>query len=831
MIKKRVINGNGKCYLHKRYLLCLMASQNRSSYSLLLLLVIVVVLPTSSISQPYKNVTLGSSLTATPRSADTNLSYWPSQSGVFAFGFLPWDAKGFLLAIWFNNIHDKTIVWSANRDKLAPSGSTIQFTTAGQLVLNDPGGNLIWTSTSFPSNHSASHVAMLDSGNFVLATTDSEILWQSFDWPTDTLLPSQTLNIGKSLVARYSEATYSSGRFQLWMQTDGNLVLYPREYPFDLDSRAYWASGTVGSGFQLVFNLSGSLYLVAENNTILTYSISNTLSAQNFYLRAILEYDGAFRLYAYPKTRNSSMPQAWSQVSDSVNVCTLADSGMGGGVCGFNSYCSLGRDQRAVCTCPPSYVLVDPDDEFKGCKPIFEAQSCNQSSHDTANFQFVALENTDWPPGDYGQFRPVNEEWCRNECLDDCFCAAAIFEDGECRKKRFPLSYGRMDPSAGGRALLKIRKQNSTFQPNNLLQQRGTKSRVAVIVSVLLGGSAFLNLLFFLLALLAVCRFRKRMRRSRDVTVDPFILGVNLRIFSYEELNKATSGFSEQLGCGSFATVYKGIIDSGDNNLVAVKKLDHAVQGEDREFKAEVGAIARTNHKNLVRLVGFCNEGEHRMLVYEFMKNGCVADYLFGDSKPNWYSRIQIVLGTARGLCYLHQECSTQTIHCDIKPQNILLDDSFTARIADFGLAKLLKKDQTRTLTAIRGTKGYVAPEWFRSLPITVKVDVYSFGILLLEIICCRRNFEGKAEDEDRMVLADWSYDCFRDGKMEMLVEDDEEAKVDLKRVKRFVMIAIWCIQEEPSLRPTMNKVVQMLEGAVEVPLPPDPSSFISTTF
>ena len=146
-----------------------------------------------------------------------------------------------------------------------------------------------------------------------------------------------------------------------------------------------------------------------------------------------------------------------------------------------------------------------------------------------------------------------------------------------------------------------------------------------------------------------------------------------------------------------------------------------------------------THHKNLVRLIGFCDEGPHKLLVYEFMCNGTLASFLFGSSAPDWKIRTQMAFGVARGLMYLHEECSTQIIHCDIKPQNVLLDDSFTARISDFGLAKLLMSDQTRTLTAIRDMTGYIAPEWFRNKPITAKVDIYSYGVMLLEIISCRK--------------------------------------------------------------------------------------------
>lgn len=304
---------------------------------------------------------------------------------------------------------------------------------------------------------------------------------------------------------------------------------------------------------------------------------------------------------------------------------------------------------------------------------------------------------------------------------------------------------------------------------------------------------------------------------------------MNLRLFTYEELREATDGFREEVGKGAFGIVYKGIISSLTSTiLVAVKKLDRLTQEGEKEFKAEASAIGKTHHKNLVRLLGFCDEGSNRLLVYEFMSNGTLASFVFGISRPDWNKRLQMAYGIARGLMYLHEECSIQIIHCDIKPQNILLDDSFTAKISDFGLAKLLMTDQTRTNTGIRGTKGYVAPEWFRSTPVTAKVDVYSYGVMLLEIICCRKNIEMERENEEEIILTDWVYDCYKEKMLAKLVENDEEARNDMKRVERLVMVAIWCIQEDPSLRPSMKKVIQMLEGVVEVSIPPCPCPFNS---
>ncbi|XXG48670.1 hypothetical protein AAC387_Pa02g3053 [Persea americana] len=211
------------------------------------------------------------------------------------------------------------------------------------------------------------------------------------------------------------------------------------------------------------------------------------------------------------------------------------------------------------------------------------------------------------------------------------------------------------------------------------------------------------------------------------------------------------------------------------------------------------------------------------------MRNGSLANFLFCNPRPHWNQRTQIAFGIARGLMYLHEECGNQIIHCDIKPENILLDDCFTAKISDFGLAKLLNTNQTRTTTDVRGTKGYVAPEWFKKMAITAKVDVYSFGVMLMEIICCRKSYEPDLENEGKAVLIDWVCDCYKDGTISKLVADDAEALNDARRLERMLMVAMWCIQEEPSLRPSMKKVTHMLEGAVEVAVPPDPFSFISS--
>ncbi|CAL8998551.1 unnamed protein product [Prunus brigantina] len=613
----------------------------------------------------------------------------------------------------------------------------------------------------------------------------------------------------------------------LALQSGGDLVLSTTNFPQDSANYAYWSTKT-DIGFQVIFNQSGLIYLASRNGSVLNPISRHAVSIQDFYQRATLEYNVVLRHYVYPKSTSSSAGRWSTSTFVPPNICTSIWEDLGGGACGFNSFCRLG-DEGPICKCPKGYNSIDPNDALRGCKQNFVPQSCDQASPETDLFDFQEMQNTNFPRGDYEHFQGVTEDWCRQNCLDDCFCAVAIFSvEGNCFKKRLPFSNGMMDSSLSGKTLIKFGKDNSTSKSAGCANTKKKDNSTLILVgSVLLSSSGVLNFLLPVIIYLVVSRVYSRNAKVNQS--HPVISGMNLKCFTYEEIKKATNEFKEELGRGASATVFKGVLVSDNGKCVAVKSLDTEVRENDLEFKAEVSAIGRTNHRNLVQLLGFCNEGQHRILVYEFMSNGSLASFVFGDPVPHWYQRRQIALGIARGLLYLHEECSSQIVHCDIKPQNILLDDYFTARISDFGLAKLLRMDQTRTMTAIRGTKGYVAPEWFRSLPITVKVDVYSYGILLLEIIFCRKHFQAVAEDEDQMILADWAYDCYKQKKLHRLFKNDDEAINDINKMEKYVMIAIWCIQEDPSLRPTMKKVTLMLEGTVEVSAPPDPSSFISS--
>ncbi|CAI0555663.1 unnamed protein product [Linum tenue] len=689
-------------------------------------------------------------------------------------------------------------------------------------MLADPSGRQIWGPNGVGAG--VSYGALFDTGNFVLANRNAAVLWGSFDQPTDTILPTQIVKRGTELISKYSSTNYSTGRFKFTLQNDGNLVAYTTFYPQTGSNFPYWAGNIAGNSVN--FNKSGNVFLSSANGTILLYLFTNKEPTQDLHQRLTIDHDGVIRLYAYPKQSSPSAgrrwPAEWTTLSfmPEDNICGLMRDNTGSGACGFNSYCQIEDAQFPKCKCPQGYKFLDNSDESRGCLKTFPPQDCSSAGKEEGLFDLVEMVNTIFPSGDYEYYESISEDMCRELCLSDCLCDAVTYERASCWKKRAPLSNGYMDQENTGKTLLKVRRQNSTSTADK--ENDRSKKLMMTAGWVLLGSSVFVNLLF----LVASCPWRNKNRMMSQVADDSdeaTALSTNLRRFTYREMESATGGFKQVLGSGASSTVYKGVLGERSGGNVAVKVLDKLPErdGHDvREFATEVKIIGGTNHKNLVKLVGYCNEGQHRLLVYEFMSNGSLADSLFGGGafpRPNWYTRTQIAY-----------ECSTQIIHCDIKPQNILLDEGMIARISDFGLSKLMKADQTRTTTAIRGTKGYLAPEWFRNVPVTAKVDVHSFGIVLLELVCCRKNFLLDFDKEEEMVLVDWAYDCYSRGKLYKLVEKDVEAMEDLKKVERFVKVALWCIQEDPSLRPGMKKVVHMLEGAVPVSEPPDPNSFMS---
>ncbi|XP_060670644.1 rust resistance kinase Lr10-like [Ziziphus jujuba] len=342
-----------------------------------------------------------------------------------------------------------------------------------------------------------------------------------------------------------------------------------------------------------------------------------------------------------------------------------------------------------------------------------------------------------------------------------------------------------------------------------------------------------------IIILFVVCRKRAEIGKTSDNTQDSRFLTLTMDKFlndmerekpirfTSQQLRIATDNFTNLLGSGGFGAVYKGIFSNG--TIVAVKVLyANSNKRIEEQFMAEVSTIGRLYHFNLVRLYGFCFERNLRALVYEYMKNGSLDKYLFRDHKTLGFENLhQIAVGTARGIAYLHEECQHRIIHYDIKPGNILLDGSFSPKVADFGLAKLCNRENTHiTMTGGRGTPGYAAPELWMPFPITHKCDVFSFGMLLFEIIGRRRNLDISLPESQKW-FPKWVWKKFESGEVGDLIIVCGIEEKDRKMAERMVKVALWCVQHRPQLRPSMSVVVKMLEGAVEIPTPINPFEYM----
>ncbi|CAN6207246.1 unnamed protein product [Urochloa humidicola] len=804
-----------------------------------------------AMARPRTNLTAGATL-APP-------DYITSPSGTFSFGFraLDSDPAKFLLATWFRSADSsqpppQSVVWFA---KQSPSGTTpnasaqsvLTITADGQLTLTDGGGGnqqqqLLWTP---PILERGSVLALRDSGNLQFLGEDQQkVVWESFSYPTDTLLPGQSLlydparSEGK-VFAKRADAEFATGRFSMGIQSDGNVVLYVDLLTGNNPENAYWQAYTNSpdGNTTVTFDDRGRLNYTLHNGTTgsLIQPVSTFAGAGEYLQFARMDPDGIVRTYNRPKNGNTS---TWT-VSGAFPDwgCIKRTSGLQG-MCGPGSYCASAptassRD-RLRCVCPSGYSYTDDQHRDSGCTPAFEPQSCDGGGEGSSDEEFTLVEllNTTWEPSIYyKKFSSVTEEQCREHCLSDCFCAAALFIDGSDCAEVAALTNGWRANDVTTKALIKVRARNNSSQVTpSAVRTRSTALLAYKVVAI----SMAILLLVTIGGLVAQHCCVTRNREGQQ------LLSPSVRSFSWKELYQATNGFEKLLGKGSFGEVYKGTIRSPHPHPIAVKKLIDSNDYSEQEFTNEVQSIGQIHHRNLVRMIGYCKQGKHRMLVFEFMPGGSLRNFLFNpERRPPWHWRAEAALAIARGLEYLHDGCAAPIIHCDIKPDNILLDDHGVPRITDFGISKLLGNQQVHTtVTHVRGTRGYIAPEWLRGdARVDTKADVYSFGVVLLEMICCRRCQEpvvdglskGEDDDDDETVtLFGWAAQLVSAQRTELMLQGDagvDDTIENMERVERFARVALWCIEPNPLLRPTMHQVVQMLETnkQAQVEALPDP--------
>ncbi|KAK2357843.1 G-type lectin S-receptor serine/threonine-protein kinase LECRK1 [Trifolium repens] len=787
---------------------------------------------------------------------------WPSSSGHFAFGFYP-HGNGFAVGIWLVNPSENTttVVWTANRDDPAvSSNSMLNLTKQGLIFQNgkeDSPSNII-----LRDSESVYMASMLNSGNFVLYYEDSSVVWQSFDHPTDTILGGQNMTDYDSLFSSMSKSDHSRGRFYLDMQGDGNLVAY-HYYSFASDEDAYWEwdkqsflcrnyaenngpgqacpspslytsciGGNVGTRS---VNFAGTYYSLCFNNRNKPGGKKLHNNITSIY-RATLDVDGNLRLYEHQfhseQGNNSSRVVMLRQA--------LNDTCLVKGFCGLNSYCFSNMSGDAVCECYPGFIPSMTKSSHNmpmDCVQMLSKDDCERNKDRTLLYNFTQFRNMSWGDIPYSVIPVLKMETCEKACQQDCVCGGAVYTNGSCNKYRLPLIYGRVqnDSSTVSVTLLKIPSSTiAIISPptSNDTKPKGVvdnKRSLIMTLSLTLGVVSLICLAFALSIFFAYRRQVNRYLKLSESEKLDFTEECSLRSFSFEELAKSTGEFSEEIGRGSFGAVYKGKIGN-NNRSIAVKKLEEKIDDEgEREFQAEITAIARTHHRNLVKLIGFCIEGSKKLLVYEFVSKGSLEKLLFdGVTRLSWKEKMKLALDVASGLLYLHEECEVRIIHCNINPRNILMDEAWNAKISDFGFARLLKRGHSRTKIGDDGTSRYLAPEWEKEdASVSVKADIYSFGVVLLEIICRRKSIEmNNISSADEILLSNWVYQCFASGQLNKLIAHDEK-DVDWKILETMVKVGLWCVQDHQSLRPAMKNVILMLEGLKDIPVPPSPDRLV----
>ncbi|KAL5989759.1 hypothetical protein ACLOJK_010653 [Asimina triloba] len=486
--------------------------------------------------------------------------------------------------------------------------------------------------------------------------------------------------------------------------------------------------------------------------------------------------------------------------------------------CGDYGVCSRGG---VNCRCPEAlngstYLQpIDKRDPKQGCSPV-TTYSCKAPSDmvdfgNLSHFSFIDNHSAE------GDTRDL--QGCKEKCQGDCRCRAAFFKfrsstsDGECYMVLSEMLSIRADPIPG------LRPYNSAAF---IKVQLHTSRRRTNLVAILLGSLAavfafFISALCIVISRMKSKKNKEKKEQRKSEGEDNFNPKLRMpRRFSYEELRVATEDFRDRLGGGGFGTVFRGELE--DSTRIAVKRLDSRGQGM-KEFLAEVETVGNIHHVNLVRLIGFCTERSCKLLVYEYMNNGSLDAWIFNSQRNqdiDWQTRKKIILGIAKGLAYLHEECFQRIVHLDIKPQNILLDDDFNAKISDFGLSKQMDRDQSQVQTTVRGTPGYLAPEW-QQLRITLKVDVYSFGIVVLEIICGRRNLDSSQPEASMHLLRLLQEKAQTNHLIDIVQNSSMETQLYEDEVLKMIKLAAWCLQDDHTRRPQMSVVVKVLEGAMEI--------------
>ncbi|XP_077213096.1 G-type lectin S-receptor-like serine/threonine-protein kinase At5g35370 [Tasmannia lanceolata] len=751
----------------------------------------------------------------------TTGSFLSSPNGTFqASIFNPLSQQSsFYLCIL--HVSSNTIFWSANRNRPISSTGTMSLTQSG-LSVSNPNDTVYWSTPTLNSPVTA--LQLLETGNLILLDRSNGSLWQSFDYPTDTITIGQKFYIQTPPLANSVSGTDLSAGDYRFSITNSDSVLQWRGMDYwrlSMDPRAFKDSNSDISYLQM--NNSG-LFLFSGDGITVVWQVN--LQETNFRI-AVLDSTGKFSVRSLSGT-------TWNEEFEApLDNCRLPLS------CGPIGLCTVGSD--SVCSCPSSFYSASNG----GCLPAGGAQLANPNCSSNGSISYIGLGGgSQYFANGFSNPTVSGSDFsaCKDLCSKNCSCLGFFYTNSSFSCYILEDQLGSMFYSAT------VENENlgciKTFVVSSTSSSNGNSGGGFPIAALILLPTTG----FFLIMILIVMVLWRRSRNSKaevlrlerlNSSMDEFdnipIPGLPVR-FKFEELELATNNFEIQIGLGGFGAVYKGTLP--DETDIAVKRIDNVGIHGKKEFLTEIAIIGGIRHVNLVKLRGFCARGTERLLVYEYMNRGSLDRSLFGIGPAlEWQERVGIALATARGLAYLHGGCEHRIIHCDIKPENILLHDHSQVKISDFGLSKLMSAEQSNLFTTMRGTRGYLAPEWLTNAAISDKTDVYSYGMVLLEIVRGRKNCSVQTRNVDNQSNEDLSsfssslspssiyfplfaLEMHEQGRYLELADPRLQRRVTEEEVKKLVHVALCCVHEEPMLRPSMANVVGMLEGGTAVGKP-----------
>ncbi|MED6167529.1 hypothetical protein PIB30_003501 [Stylosanthes scabra] len=712
-----------------------------------------------------------------------------SADETFALGFFsPGTSKNRYLGIWFNKDPAKTVAWVANREKpLTHSSGVLMLNDTGILLLLDHNNSLIWSSNTTRSL--LNPIAKLsNSGNLVVqessnsVATKEDFVWQSFDYPCDTLLPGQKL--GRNLKTgqnRFLTSWNSSddpfpGSYTLEFNVNGYPQLVLKEGT-SIRFRAGSWNGDQFSGTPQLKGNSGFRYIFVSNEE------------EIYFMYELINSSIPHRVFLTPEGINER--SEWNTDTMSwTNLAKLpADDCDYYETCGAYSSCNI--NNYPMCSCLEGFVQ---DNDNKKKQQGLSDGCVRRTSLDCYGDGFLKYSGLKFPDTERSWFsRNMSIEDCKMLCLKNCSC----------------MAYAALDISEGGSGCL------MWFGDLNDIKDLSPDSLQDIYIRMAATELAFIV-------------FRWKMLR-KGVICDQHEEDLQLPLFDMSTISSATNNFSTDniLGKGGFGPVYKGVLKDGKE--IAVKRLLQTSSQGIQEFKNEVMHIAKLQHRNLVKLLGCSIYAEERLLVYEFMPNKSLDYFIFDEKKGmllDWPARLHIINGIARGLLYLHQDSRHRIIHRDLKAANVLLDDEMNPKISDFGLARSFGGNEAEANTQhVVGTYGYLSPEYVIDGVYSTKSDVFSFGVLVLEIVSGKRN-QGFNHQDHHFNLLGHAWRLFMEGKGYELICGAIKDTSNLFAVVRSINVGLLCVQQNPDDRPSMSTVVLMLSSESALPQPKMPGFF-----